>query len=177
MLLLLQVVGYTLLSAWSHWEDENSIKTSTNLEQRGDSLIIKHAFSLSYSSDFDQEFPQPVTAIFNGKFYQSNKIEYRNDTLITFYIPVNYTRENLLNIFENIDESLALDFSKDNENPSKANMEFFKKIIKDYHSNSYSLITWYWFEYSSFEHFEKLQIYKRPDLSVQSSPPDMPFLS
>jgi hypothetical protein len=170
-LLLLNVVGYTLLTFWSGWESENTIVQNQQLDLKGDTLVHKYQISLPYSNDFERLLTNGQTAIFNGNFYHSEKVEYRNDTLLTYYIQVNYTRENVLSIAKDFSDSLMLDFSKQKENSSKKAIEFFKKISKDYFTQKMILSNWFWWVYEPQNHFYISSIYPNLDAKVQKLPP------
>ena len=170
-LLLLHVAGFTLLTFWSGWESENTIVQNQQLDLKGDTLVHKYQISLPYSSDFEWQLPSGQTAIFNGNFYHSEKVEYRNDTLLTYYIQVNYTRENVLAIAKDFSDSLMLDLSKQKENSSKKAIEFFKKISKDYFAQKMILNNWFWCDYESQNHFYISSLYPNPKPKVQKLPP------
>jgi hypothetical protein len=170
-LLLLHVAGFTLLTFLSSWESENTIVPNQLIQIKGDSLIHKYQISLPYSNSFERYFDNGQTAVFEGKFYQSQKVEYRNDTLLTYYIQANYTRENVLAIARNFSDSLMLDFSKEKNHSSQKNMEFFKKISKDYFTGKIILNCWFWNDYQLQKYFNVASFYKNPEPEVRKLPP------
>lgn len=170
-LLLLHVAGFTLLTFLSSWESENTIVPNQQIQIKGDSLIHKYQISLPYSNSFERYFANGQTAVFEGKFYQSQKVEYRNDTLLTYYIQANYTRENVLAIARNFSDSLMLDFSKEKNRSSQKNMEFFKKISKDYFTGKIILNSWFWNDYQLQKYFKVASFYKNPESEVRKLPP------
>ena len=170
-LLLLHVAGFTLLTFWNNWESENNIELNHQIEIKGDSLIYKYPISLPYSNNFQNHFPEAQTAIYNGKFYQTIKVEYRNDMLITCYIQANYTRENVLTIVKDFSDSLTLDLSKEKENSSRKTLEFFKKITSDYFAQNLVLKNWFWIDFTTIDHFYFSTIYLIPQLKVTQLPP------
>lgn len=170
-LLLLHVAGFTLLTFWNNWESENNIELNHQIEIKGDSLIYKYPISLPYSNNFQNHFPEAQTAIYYGRFYQTLIVEYRNDTLITYYIQANYTRENVLTIVKDFSDSLTLDLSKEKENSSQKALNFFKKITKDYFSQNLILRNWFWIDIEPSDHFYASLIYKIPAPKLLHLPP------
>ena len=170
-LLLLHVAGFTLLTFWNSWESENNIELNQQIEIKGDSLIHKYPISLPYSSNFQKHFAEAQTVIYNGKFYQTLKVEYRNDTLLTYYLQANYTRENVLSIVNDFSDSLTLDLSKEKENSSRKALEFFKKITKDFFAQNLVLNNWFWIDFTTVDHFYSSPTYKIPNQKVTQLPP------
>ncbi len=170
-LLLLHVAGFTLLTFWNSWESENNIELNQQIELKGDSLIHKYPISLPYSSNFQKHISEAQTVIYNGKFYQTLKVEYRNDTLLTYYLQANYSGKNILSIVKDFSDSLTLDLSKEKENSSRKALEFFKKINKDYFAQNLVLKNWFWIDFEAADHFYTSPIYQIPKPKVTQLPP------
>lgn len=170
-LLLLHVAGFSILTFWNSWETENNIVANEQIEIKGDSLIHKYALSLPYSTNFEQSINNTQTAIFEGDFYQSIKIKYQGDTVFTYYVLANYSRENILAIVKDFSNSMTLDFSKKTEKSSQQAQNYFKKISKHYLTQNQVITTIFWKESIDFEHFVISNLYLTPVLNKQEIPP------
>ena len=170
-ILLLHVAGFTLLTIWNSWESQNNIELNQQIVLKGDSLIHKYPISLPYSQNFQKNNPEGQTAIFDGKFYQMSKVEYQSDTLLTYYVQANYTRENVLAIAKEFSDSVTKDLSAQKEDSSQKALEFFKKLSKDYLTGNTVLKTWFWIDIQIQTHSFISENYQVPVLMVSFHPP------
>jgi hypothetical protein len=171
-LLFLNVIGYSIFTAWNCWENEISLNCHKQLEIKGDTLIFKYPISLPYNGNFNQEISEPETIIYEGEFYQSSKFEYISDTLITYYLSVNYSRENVISIINNFKNSITQDFSKEKDSSSQKALEFFKKMSKKYLRQNLVLTTLFWIEFKPKKSVFVSEIYSNPSIEVNLFPPD-----